>query len=576
MHPDLIVLKFGSSVLKEPEDMRSAVHEIYRYARQGCRVIAVVSAMADETDTLLEQAGAISPDAGGHLVASFLASAERKAAALLAIYIEQAGLPVSLLDPCDVNFTIRGPHRDGEPAGIDEAALKQHLAACDVVVFPGFFGIGEDGKMSLLGRGGSDLSAIFLASRFGAKECRLLKDVDGLYEWDPAISGPRPRKYARASWADATRVAGQLVQPKAIDYARRHEFPVIVSCAGSADETIIGDQPSVMAAGSPKRAVRVALLGLGTVGYGVYQHLAKEPERFEIVKIIVRQPGNYTGLGIAPALFSTDPEQALSAGIDMLVETIGGINPALDIAGRALEQGIHVVTANKDMIAGHWNILKYLSEGNGVTLCYSASVGGGACAIEAVDTACENEGIQRLDGILNGTGNFILHQLDQGADFGTALASAQEKGYAEADPGRDINGLDAAAKLSILARHAFGRDIPPENLRIGGIENTGGLSGTLRHVAACWQEDGILHGSVSLMRIDAGSDLAGVKNARNRLVVTTESGKKTIVNGEGVGRWPTAESVFADIMEIYRGIGREKLEARTGIEPVCKDLQSSA
>ena len=191
------VLKFGSSVLSSDRDLAAAVHEVYRRLRAGRRVIAVVSAMGDTTDQLMRRARAAGGSAESAHVAALLATGEEACVALLALALERAGVPAARFDARTTGLLTAGPAHDAEPVGLDAEAFERALAACPVAVAPGFVGRSRTGEVSLLGRGGSDLSALFIAHRLRACECLLVKDVDGLYERDPARAGPRPRRFAR-------------------------------------------------------------------------------------------------------------------------------------------------------------------------------------------------------------------------------------------------------------------------------------------------------------------------------------------------------------------------------------------
>jgi homoserine dehydrogenase len=175
VHDEIVVLKFGSSVLSTASDIPNAVHEIYRWYRQGVRVVVVVSAVGNTTSTLIEEARSLAPDPDPHCLAALLATGERTSAALLGIALDRSGIPSRVLDPTEITLTVEGGALDSEPVGADRARCQALLEEWPVLVLPGFFGV-KEGRTHLLGRGGSDLSAVFLASVFGASMCRLVKD----------------------------------------------------------------------------------------------------------------------------------------------------------------------------------------------------------------------------------------------------------------------------------------------------------------------------------------------------------------------------------------------------------------
>ena len=214
---NIIVLKFGSSVLRQESDLTTAVHEIYRSLREGYRVVAVVSAIGDTTDALVRQGSAWVDEPSPAAWASLLATGEATSCALLALALDRAGTPCILLDAHLADLRTSGPLTDASPESLDTQAILAALDDTPVVVLPGFTGRDEAGRTTLLGRGGSDLTALFVAHQLGAR-CLLLKDVDGIYDRDPERH-PGALRYAQVTWEEALEVGGSIVQPKAIRYA---------------------------------------------------------------------------------------------------------------------------------------------------------------------------------------------------------------------------------------------------------------------------------------------------------------------------------------------------------------------
>jgi homoserine dehydrogenase len=243
----IVVLKFGSSVLRTEADHTRAVHEIYRHVRRGQRVVAVVSATGQATDGLLGTARRLSETPAPAALAALLATGERASAALLAIALDAAGVPATLLDPIDAGLEVDGPVLDGDPVALDTRCLRRALARYPVVVLAGFFGGGSDGTPALLGRGGTDLTALFVARSIRAQRCKLIKDVAGVYESDPASSETAPRRYATLTWEDAEAVGGELLQPKALRFARTHRLSFAVGALGSSRGTRVGAARTTLA-----------------------------------------------------------------------------------------------------------------------------------------------------------------------------------------------------------------------------------------------------------------------------------------------------------------------------------------
>jgi len=210
------------------------------------------------------------------------------------------------------------------------------------------------------------------------------------------------------------------------------------------------------------------------------------------------------------------------------------------------------------VLAKHGAELHRIAEHCGVTLCYSAAVGGAVPTLEFVQQLAETDSLQNVRGVLNGTCNFVLDEVAAGATLDAAVRLAQEKGYAEEDPQLDLEGIDAAQKLILLARAAFELSLPLEAIDIKGIAtlNVDILSQlqerkkTLRLVAECSRKDGFVQARVAPVELDITDHLAQVYGVENRLIVETEGGEPIIVSGTGAGRWPTAEAVMADLLEI--------------------------
>jgi homoserine dehydrogenase len=557
----LIVLKFGSSVLRSEADLPAAVHEIYRWVRNGRRVIAVVSAMGNGTEELLARVHAYGAGVSEPAVAVLLATGEATSAALLCLALDRAGIPAAILDEVRLGLRTRGPILNAELYEIDVQAAERALEHVPVVVVPGFVGRQADGTVSLLGRGGTDLTAVFVAHQLGA-DCRLIKDVDGIFEYDPAASGRRPRQYRTLSWAGADQVNEGIVQAKAIQFAERHGFSFEVATLNSDQPSLICAEPGAFYEEEPDRApLRIGLLGAGTVGLGVYSHLSACPDRFHVTGIAVRRLER--GDGIPSELLTPNPWEVVDSDCELVVELIGGPWPAKELIEGALRAGKYVITANKLVISQWGDKLRRLAARNGVQLLYSGAVGGAAPLLEQVRRIAETQGVRALSGVVNGTTNFILDRLAEGVSRDEALSEAQRLGFAEMDPSTDLDGSDAAHKLALLAHAAFGSCLHPSQIERTGIEHfdaaavheavASGLS--VRLVATLEADSRGVKACVEPQFVDSDHVFAQTHNEENCLEIRTETGEVVYVRGKGAGRWPTAEAVMADIFDIYRATG---------------------
>ena len=541
------VLKFGSSVLQSADHLPLAVHEIYRALRQGRRVVAVVSALGRTTDALLARARSFgSPDP--RAVASLLSIGETESAALLSLALGQAGLRSSNLDAAQAGLRSRGPLLDADPVAVDAGRIHRELDRSGIVVVPGFVAQDRSGAPALLGRGGSDLTALFLAHALGAG-CVLYKDVDGLYDRDPRHH-PGALRYGVASWATAKAVAGKVVQERALLFAESRGVRFAIAAPGSRGATLVGPGPDVREQAPVRRKLRVALFGHGTVGSGLYRRLRELPEQFEVVGIAVRDPRKAEAAGAPAALLEKSLLRVLQRPAEVAVELIGGVGRATRLIALSLGLGRHVVTANKALIATHGLRLEELARSRGVSLLYSASVGG---ALPALETLRRSAGeVRSFSGILNATSNYVLDSIASGLAPDEAVRAAQREGYAEADPTLDLDGTDAAQKLVILARAAFGREVRVEKRGIEALDparvreaRAEGLA--VRLVASCGEG---LRAEVAPVALPFAHPLGETAGAENRLVVERHGGPPIFLSATGAGRWPTAEAVLADLFDV--------------------------
>jgi homoserine dehydrogenase len=240
----LLVVKFGGSVLPDSSAIPLAVREVCRHLESHERIIVVVSAFKHHTDSLERTARALCPTPAPDALAFFMGLGEMRSAAELTLALQGAGIKATLRMPWDVWFLSSGEPLDATPVAVSQHRFEEAFREHRIVVFPGFIGRGQDGRPHLLGRGGSDLTAIFLAAEFGADRCILLKDAPGIFEWDPAPVGPRPRHYSRMSWDDAIALGARMLKPEHAEYARQRAVRIEVMAPGSSSSTIVGPDPS--------------------------------------------------------------------------------------------------------------------------------------------------------------------------------------------------------------------------------------------------------------------------------------------------------------------------------------------
>lgn len=548
---EVVVLKFGSSILKDQSCAPAVASEVYGHVRAGRKVIAVVSALGGHTDRLLADARELGLDHENDLLPGYVALGEEKAAALVAIACDRIGLDAAALSVRELGIVADGPSEHAHPVSLRSELLWKALAEHQVVVVPGFGAVGQNGKVVLLGRGGSDMTAVFLAAELGLPRVRLVKDVDGLYDRDPASASGKPLRYRRASWDDARRHGGALVQHDAIDLGHERSVEIEVAALGRADCTVVGDHSAPPGQSVPDAPLKVAIAGCGVVGGGLLQRLLKD-ERFEVVGVLVRNPSKPRDVDAPAHLFTADREALLALKPDILLEALSEGGAGHDLIKVALERGIDVASANKQAISRDPAGLADAARAHGSRLAYSAAVGGGAPMIETLRVAKAAGPIKGFEAVLNGTVNFMLTRLQAGADFADALADARVAGFAEEDPSSDLEGRDSAAKVRLLAFEAFGRTPAEADVPCAVLSEAFKPAGPVRQIGACARDGDGLKASVSL---DVGLDdpfFQSLNGERNGLKVYGEDGRVWSCKGRGAGRWPTTESVLSDLADIVR------------------------
>lgn len=317
----------------------------------------------------------------------------------------------------------------------------------------------------------------------------------------------------------------------------------------------------------PPRIVRVALAGCGVVG-GAFVRLLQESAaaaasrfcvRFVLTRVLVRDVRRDRGLPIDPQLFTNDLDSFLASDADVIVEAVGGAEPARTIAASALARGRKVITANKELVASYGDALCKLAHENDAGLDFGAAVGGSAPVISTLRDLVGASTPLSVRGILNGTSNYVISQLERGASIEAALGLARERGLAEADCTRDLDGRDAEAKLAIIAWIAFG--IRPTRLLVRRtsllpsierlVECAAITGGRLRLIAECVQLSGNrVVASVEPVIVPADSAFARTTLEENRVEIDLGWSLPLSVSGPGAGGPPTAAALLSDLLRV--------------------------
>ncbi len=314
--------------------------------------------------------------------------------------------------------------------------------------------------------------------------------------------------------------------------------------------------------------MKIAILGFGTVGSGVYEELIENKE------LIKKRTEQYIEVKYVCDIrdFSSRPDAEKfikdfdiilrDSEISMVVETMGGVSPAYQFTKQALLAGKHVVTSNKALVAAHGQELLQIAKEKGLYYLFEASVGGGIPIIHPLNTCMAGNEITKITGILNGTTNYILTKMfEKGESFESALADAQAKGYAEKDPTDDIEGKDAARKIAILAAVAWGILPNEDSIHTEGITKIDARDVKLAEKAGCSIKlvgcaekiDGKVFARVCPMLVPKDHPLYSVSGVYNAIVLTGNYSGDVMFYGSGAGKEATASAVCSDICEIVRG-----------------------
>lgn len=317
-------------------------------------------------------------------------------------------------------------------------------------------------------------------------------------------------------------------------------------------------------------SIGIGLCGLGTVGGGTFNLLLEGQDEIrrrtgmelniiQIACAVANPDCDLTGMHVTEDLF----EVANHPDVDIVVELIGGTDPALELVLTAIDQGKHVVTANKALLALHGDQIFKAAEQRGVMVCYEAAIAGTIPIVKALREGLAANKILWLAGIINGTSNFILTEMEaENRNFSDVLAQAQEIGYAEADPTFDIEGIDAAHKLTLLSSLAFGVPIRFESAYTEGISTieqqdiqyASELGYRIKHLGITRLTDDGVELRVHPALISKKDMLANVNGAMNAILVGSDAAGSTMYYGAGAGSKPTASAVVADIIDIVRHV----------------------
>ena len=319
------------------------------------------------------------------------------------------------------------------------------------------------------------------------------------------------------------------------------------------------------------KKINIGILGLGTVGGGTYDILKDNYDlisertgcEYKVTRVAELNQKAIAAHDIDPSIVTTDIDALLTADdVDIVVESLGGIEPASSFMKKALENGKSVVTPNKAAVAANYEMLTRTAKEHGVQIRIEACVGGGIPCLTAITEPLSGNVFTEVSGILNGTTNYIMTKMgEEGLAYADVLKDAQAKGFAEADPTADVEGIDCANKLSILIALCFGKYVAPMDIPRVGITGV-----TMEQIAAAKEkgckikliskasvkEDGSIECSIKPTELPASHPLAGVSNEFNAIYVTGNAVGEVMLYGKGAGALPTGSAIVGDIIAIMK------------------------
>lgn len=313
--------------------------------------------------------------------------------------------------------------------------------------------------------------------------------------------------------------------------------------------------------------IKIGLIGLGTVGSGVFKTL-QNFENVEIAKIAVRNKNKKRNIqNLDESIITDNPYEVVNdPEIQIVAELVGGIEPAFDLIKTAIKNGKHIVTANKELLAKHGEELFNFAEKHNKVVLYEAAIAGGIPLIMPIKTILAGNKINKIKAILNGTTNYILTKMDvQGASYAEVLKESQELGYAEADPTGDVEGFDAAYKITTLATIAFGKRIKIDKVYREGITKispddmkaANEMGYKIKLIASAeLNDDGRADVRVHPMLVPKSKTLAHIDYVTNAVSLSGHPVGDVTLSGPGAGEFPTASSVVGDILAIVSELGK--------------------
>ena len=527
----LVVLKFGSSVLTDSDRYQDVALEIYRWYRAGYRTIAVVSAMGTTTDALLAETRLHHRWADDGITAHLLASGECISAARLGLALDRFGIPARVLEPVGLGLKTAGPILDARCVQLESGRILDALDACPVVVVPGFVGQDELGNVTLLGRGGTDLSALFIAEALAAESCHLVKDVDGLYDLDPALHPEAASKFELANYNDVLALDEGIVQHKAVQFAMVNERPFLVRSLNHNEGTKVCSQPSLLAtAGKASVPLRLAVFGEGDL-LGCLKDMANRFGDFFEVVFAANPESIDLADGQSIATRWNRPQ--------MLVDLGHGKSASQTIAALALEQGMGLLSTNSEFLAESGPSLKSLFEAQNLPFLVDAAVGGVLPVAETIARLSGTGQVRVVEALLSWPAQFVLNRILAGESLESASEEAKALGISSQALARELAGQSSLHQFLVCLNLGLALDLAPSQIGVHSLKSLAGQFKTLgndpswhwRYLARLDLDPNAIEVKIDVRRLNASHPLVSLPPDGIGICIYLRNGKQIVLHG---------------------------------------------
>lgn len=527
-----VVLKFGSSVLMDLSSYQDVALEIYRWYREGYRIVAVVSAMGSTTDDLLAETRAEHRWADDAITANLLATGECVSAARLGLALDRFGMPSRVLEPGGLGLKTTGSVLDAKCERLETTQIHRALGRGQVAVVPGFVGQDESGNLTLLGRGGTDLSALFIAEALGADGCHLVKDVDGLYDLDPALHPDKAIQFEHANYRDVLALDEGIVQHKAVQFAQEKDRAFIVRALNRATGTrVYSGASQLLTQKVDTTPLKLAVFGDSAPLKCFLEYVKRFPQHFHIVCACEDSGIHWRHTASVTSLWKVKPQ--------ILVD-LGQSNEASQIiSATALEQGLGLLSTNAPFLAGTGVELGRLFHSQGLPFLVDAAVGGVLPVKETLGQLAGTGQVRVVEALLSWPAQFVLNRLLAGDSLEQASGKAGALGISQSELARAIEGQTSLHQFLICLNLGLDLGLLPSQIEVLSLNSFANQFGALgpdsdwqwRYLAQLNLDPNAIEARIHVRRLDSNHPLAMLPIDGIGVCTHLRNGQRIVLHG---------------------------------------------